>query len=104
MTWRRWLNHALKRTHGLFGEAIEYTILNQEDKIAYIQVGFQDKDVFSTATSTYISNSELLGAPAVVRIEQETPDLKKLEVTEDDLIWYKRVTEEEGENATISKT
>lgn len=94
----------MKRTHGLFGEAIEYTILNQEDKIAYIQVGFQDKDVFSTATSTYISNSELLGAPAVVRIEQETPDLKKLEVTEDDLIWYKRVTEEEGENATISKT
>lgn len=100
MTWKQWLNNALNRSHGVFGEAMEYLFINQDDKIAYCKVNHNDKELFTSAVTTYISNDELLGLPLVVTILQETPDLKLLQVTEDDKLWHKKVIEEEKEERT----
>ena len=100
MTWKQWLNNALNRSHGVFGEAMEYSFINQDDKIAYCKVNHNDKELFTSAVTTYISNDELLGLPLVVTILQETPDLKLLQVTEDDKLWHKKVIEEEEEERT----
>lgn len=97
MTWNQWLYNALKRTHGLFGEAIEFHFMNQSDKLAYLKVSYQDKDTFSSAISSYISTEELLGKPLVVTILQETPYLKQLVITDDDKLWYEKQLTEDSE-------
>lgn len=99
MTWKQWLNNALKRTHGLFGEALEYSFLNQDHRRAFLRVSFMDRDMFSTAINTYISSEELTGVPTVVKVEQETSNLKLLKVTDGDMIWYRRALEDEREDA-----
>lgn len=98
MTWRQWLNNALKRTHGLFGESIEYHFLNQDDKIAYFKVRYVDSETFATAIATYTSTDELVGAPLVVNILQQVKKLEKLDISEDDKIWLKNRIEEEKED------
>lgn len=98
MTWKQWINNSLKRTHGLFGEGIEYSFLNHDSDLAYLKVGYHDKDTFSSAVSTYISSDELVGCPLFATILQETSNLKSLEVGQDDEIWLKRAIESEDED------
>lgn len=98
MTWRQWLNNALKRNHGLFGEALEYYFIHQDDKIAYIKVGYRDRNYLSSAIATYISSDELVGHPLVVMILQETSKLIDLDVTADDKLWLQREIEQEEED------
>lgn len=98
MTWRQWLNHALKRSHGLFGESIEYHLLNEDDNIAYFKVRKVDSETFATAIATYTSSDELVGVPLVVCIVQQVKKLEDLHITEDDKIWLKRCIEEDRED------
>lgn len=100
MTWRQWLNNALKRNHGLFGEGLEYYFIHQDDKIAYIKVNYHDRDILASAISTYTSTDELVGHPLVVIILQETPNLKLFEVSTDDKLWLnKEIEEQEDDNS-----
>ncbi|CCC68642.1 hypothetical protein NCAS_0B05580 [Naumovozyma castellii] len=94
ITWKQWINNALKRSHGLFGEGIEYFIVNQEDKIAFLKVSYQDREAFSSAIGTYISTDDLIGTPLAVTTLQETSDVNNLEIGEDDKLWYKKFVEE----------
>lgn len=100
MTWRQWLNNALKRSYGIFGEGVEYSFLHVDDKVAYIRVNHVDKDTFSSSISTYISTDELVGSPLTVSILQESSSLRLLEVTDDDRLWLKKVMEEEEQDCT----
>ncbi|CCK71203.1 ribonuclease P KNAG_0G01450 [Huiozyma naganishii CBS 8797] len=88
MTWRQWINNALKRSHGIYGEGIEYYILNRDEKIIYLKVNYTDATLFSSALATYTSSDELLGFPLVVNIIQETPYLKELKTNDDDKLWF----------------
>ncbi|CAI4037227.1 hypothetical protein SMKI_02G0950 [Saccharomyces mikatae IFO 1815] len=97
MTWRQWLNNALKRSYGIFGEGVEYSFLHVEDKLAYIRVNHADKDTFSSSISTYISTDELVGSPLTVTILQECSSLNLLDITDHDRIWLKRAVSEEEE-------
>ncbi|EGA76128.1 Pop8p [Saccharomyces cerevisiae AWRI796] len=90
MTWRQWLNNALKRSYGIFGEGVEYSFLHVDDKVAYIRVNHVDKDTFSSSISTYISTDELVGSPLTVSILQESSSLRLLEVTDDDRLWLEK--------------
>lgn len=99
MTWRQLINNALRRSHGLFGEATDYHIINQEDKVAYVRIRYTDKDMFSSGISTYISSDELVGVPLVVNILQETPNLEQLDVHEDDILWLRRSIDEDIEDS-----
>ena len=98
MTWRQWLNNALKRSYGIFGEGVEYSFLHVDDKLAYIRVNHADKDTFSSSISTYISTDELVGSPLPLSILQESYSLWLLEVTDDDRLWLKKVMEEEEQD------
>lgn len=97
MTWKQWINNALRRTHGIFGEGIEYKFLDQESIRAYLQVASNDRDTFSSAVSTYTSDSELVGSPVYVLIEKESPDLMALDISIDDQVWAKNALERNSE-------
>lgn len=97
MTWKRWTSNALRRSHGVFGEGIEYFFLKQEGNLAFLKVNYRDKDTFSSAVSSYISSDELVGCPLFVTILQETSNLQSLEVTQDDEIWLRRAIESDDE-------
>lgn len=97
MTWKQWINNALRRTHGIFGEGIEYMFLDQESIRAYLQVASSDRDTFSSAVSTYTSDSELVGSPVYVLIEKESPDLMALDISIDDQVWAKNALERNSE-------
>lgn len=99
MTWKQLINNALKRTHGIFGEGIEYSFLNQDDKIAYLQVSHLNKDDFSSAISTYISSGSLIGVPITVTILQEESNLTKIQINDDDRLWMNKVIEEIKEDS-----
>ncbi|WBF10959.1 hypothetical protein N7582_000180 [Saccharomyces uvarum] len=98
MTWRQWLNSALKRSYGIFGEGVEYSFLHVDNKVAYIRVNYADKDTLASSISTYISTEDLIGAPLAVTILQESSNLERLEITDDDRIWLKRAVEEDKED------
>ncbi|CAI4056223.1 hypothetical protein SUVZ_02G0990 [Saccharomyces uvarum] len=98
MTWRQWLNSALKRSYGIFGEGVEYSFLHVDNKVAYIRVNYADKDTLASSISTYISTEDLIGAPLAVTILQESPNLERLEITDDDRIWLKRAVEDDKED------
>lgn len=102
MTWRQIINNALKRSHGIFGEGIEYFFLNQDDKIAYLKVCRTDKEIFSSGISSYISGESLIGVPLVVTILQEESNLEKIQVSDDDKLWFHRVLENEFEETQCS--
>lgn len=95
MTWRQWLNNAFKRTHGLFGEALEYYFIHQDDKVAYVKVNYHDKDLFASAIATYISSDELVGYPLIVSIAQEVSNLSNFDVSEHDKLWLQKEIEEQ---------
>lgn len=98
ITWKQWISNALRKSHGIFGEGIEYTFLNQDSNLAYVKVGLNDKDIFSSAVSTYISNEDLVGCPLFATVLQETPDLGSLEAQEEDEIWLKKAIESDDED------
>lgn len=98
MTWKQWINNALKRSHGLFGEGIEYYIINQDNRILYLRVSYKDRDLFSQAISTYISTDELVGKPLIVSIVQETDNLDKLSITDDDKLWWNKLKDDINED------
>ncbi|AET40577.1 ribonuclease P Ecym_6194 [Eremothecium cymbalariae DBVPG len=93
MTWRQFIRHALKHSHGVFGEAIEFDFLNQDNGTAYVKVGYDDRDNFSSALSSYISSDELVGFPLVIHILQSTPNAASLHVEESDFIWLNNYIE-----------
>ncbi|CCE64233.1 hypothetical protein TPHA_0H00220 [Tetrapisispora phaffii CBS 4417] len=95
LTWRRWLNAALVKSYGIFGESIEYTFLNRENQVGYVRVGKKEKDMFITALFTYISTDELFEVPLVMNILQETDSIRSLDIQEDDKLWLRRCIEEE---------
>lgn len=99
MTWRQWIKNALRRTHGIFGEGIEYEILSQESTRAYVQVSSHDKDTFSSALSTYISDNELVGSPVFVLIEKESSDPMAMSIDDDDQVWLKRTLDRNSEES-----
>lgn len=99
MTWRQLINNALKRAHGVFGEGIEYFFINQDDKITYIKVSYLDRDIFSSAISTYISSESLVGVPLAIIILQNEFALEKIQVSDDDQLWFNRALENESEEA-----
>ncbi|QLL32723.1 hypothetical protein HG536_0D02450 [Torulaspora globosa] len=99
ITWKQWVNNALRRTHGIFGEGIEYSFLHQESTRAYIQVASHDKDSFASAISTYTSDNELVGSPVFVLIENESTDLRTMDVSADDQVWVKRTMERNAEES-----
>ncbi|CCH58668.1 hypothetical protein TBLA_0A08790 [Henningerozyma blattae CBS 6284] len=94
LTWKQWITNALRRTHGLFGESIEYFFLNLDDKIAYIKLNYNDKEVFSSAITSYISNDDLAGKPLAVCVLQITDFLKDLNISKDDKLWHQKEMEE----------
>ncbi|SCW04357.1 LAFE_0H11760g1_1 [Lachancea fermentati] len=93
-TWRQFIHNAMRRCHGVFGEAIEYYFLSQENNIAYLKVNRFDKDNFSSGLSLYISSEELVGTSLVATIIQESDTIESLIVAEEDQLWLKRVIEE----------
>lgn len=95
MTWRQVIINALKRSHGIFGEGIEFDFLSVQGNRAFVKVGYEDRAQFSSALSTYISSEELIGVPLVVHILQECTKLERMKVGEDDELWFKRSLEEE---------
>ncbi|SCU83508.1 LAME_0C05424g1_1 [Lachancea meyersii CBS 8951] len=97
MTWRRFINSSLKKSHGVFGEASEYHFLNRDQNIAYLKVFVKDADTFESAISTFISSEELTEVPVLALILQKTNDISKLEVTDDDVLWHKIAISEEME-------
>ncbi|SCU99921.1 LANO_0F04346g1_1 [Lachancea nothofagi CBS 11611] len=98
MTWRQFLNEALKKSHGLFGEGCEYYFLNQDMHLAYLKVFLKDAALFSSAIATFISSDGLVGMPMVALILQSTNDARQLQITEDDLLWHGRVIDDETED------
>ena len=94
MTWRQWIKNALKRSHGIFGEGIEYYIIRHDDKTLYVKVFYKDSTVFSQAISTYISSDELVGKPLIVSIDLETPNLNEISNDPNDKLWVARLKEE----------
>ncbi|AMD21870.1 HFR015Cp [Eremothecium sinecaudum] len=98
MTWRQFINNALSKGHGIFGESIDYEFLNISDRIAFVRVGSHDHHTFTSALTTYVSGDELLGFPLVVEIIQETVNPTKLSITDDDKIWLKSYIESAQED------
>lgn len=98
ITWRQLINNALRRSHGVFGEGIEYSILNTDDKIAFFKVGYNEREMFTIALTTYISSDDLVSTPLVVSIMQQTPNLKELDVSDDDRLWLNRELERDMDN------
>ncbi|KAG0660911.1 hypothetical protein C6P45_001459 [Maudiozyma exigua] len=94
MTWRQWISNALKRSHGIFGEGIEYYIIKHDDKTLYVKVFYKDSTIFSQAISTYISSDELVGRPLIVSIVLETSNTNELSNDPNDKLWVKRLKEE----------
>ncbi|CCD23327.1 ribonuclease P NDAI_0B02920 [Naumovozyma dairenensis CBS 421] len=94
--------NALKRSYGIFGEGLEYSLIHQDDKIAYVRVSHHDKDVFSSSIATYISTDELIGSPLIVQILQETSNLESLDISSDDQLWLKKVIEENEEDTACN--
>lgn len=99
ITWKQWINNALKRAHGIFGQGVEYSFIKQIDKTAFVRVSYSDRETFSSAVTTYISSDELVGAPMIVTIEQESSQLEHIEVKEDDKLWFTRAIENEKDDA-----
>lgn len=91
------VNSALKRSHGVFGEATEYEILHLDNRNVVLKVNYHDREILSTALTTYISNEELIGIPLVINLLQETVSLTKLDIDKDDRLWFKNLIAEEQE-------
>ncbi|CCF57275.1 hypothetical protein KAFR_0C02820 [Kazachstania africana CBS 2517] len=94
LTWKQWVNNALRRSYGIFGEGLEYYFMNQEQKIAFFKVNSKDEEQFSSAIATYTSTDELVGSPLVASIIQKTSRLSDLECNKDDELWMRREEEE----------
>ena len=103
MTWRQWISNALKRSHGIFGEGIEYYIIKHDDKTLYVKVFYKDSTIFSQAISTYISSDELVGKPLIVSIVLETSNVNELSKDPNDRLWMKRLKEETRIDAECAK-
>lgn len=93
ITWLQIINSALKRSHGVFGEAIEYDVLHNDGLDSIIKVNYIDRQVFSTAMTSYISSDELVGVPLVFMIEQQQGKLSDITVPDEDLLWFKKLVE-----------
>lgn len=94
VTWIQWINSALRRSHGLFGEGCEYVIMNEDDKIAYVRVNHRDSDMFASAISVFTSSEELVGHQLTCSIIQQTPLVQDLKISDDDELWLKKELEE----------
>ena len=94
MTWRQWINSALKRSYGIFGEGIEFYIVKHDNSILYVKVVKTDKDIFAQSIATYVSSDELVGKPLVVSILIETTNVYKLSQDNDDKLWLKKLKED----------
>lgn len=97
ITLKRFISMALQKYHGLFGQGIEYSIMNHHNQTAFIKVSQIDKSCFASAVTLYVSTEDLYDHPLVALLEQETSDIKTLSVREDDQLWWKRECEEEEE-------
>lgn len=94
MTWRQWINSALKRSYGIFGEGIEFYIVKHDNSTLYVKVAKTDKDIFAQSVATYVSSDELVGKPLVVSILIETTNVYKLSQDNDDKLWLKKLKED----------
>ncbi|KAL3231479.1 Ribonucleases P/MRP protein subunit POP8 [Nakaseomyces bracarensis] len=98
ITWKQCISNALKRAHGIFGEQIELYWLRIDDKMAFVKVGYTDKETFKTAIATYVSSSDYVGTPLVISIEQESWNIRTIKVSEEDQLWLNKLIEEEIED------
>ncbi|KAL6945432.1 hypothetical protein ACO0QE_002884 [Hanseniaspora vineae] len=94
-TLKRFISMALQKYHGLFGQGIEYSIMNHHNQTAFIKVSQTDKSSFASAVTLYVSTEDLYDHPLVALLEQETSNIKNLLVGEDDQLWWRRECEEE---------
>lgn len=103
VTWLQMLNTALKRSHGVFGEAIEYELLYVDNLDTIAKVSVNDTDILTTAISTYIASDELVGTSLIINVLEQSNNLSGLTVHEDDRIWFKKLVESEAEIEAESK-
>ncbi|CDO94659.1 unnamed protein product [Kluyveromyces dobzhanskii CBS 2104] len=103
VTWLQMISTALKKSHGVFGEAIEYKVLYIDNLDAITKVSKNDADIFSTAITSFISGDELVGTPLVINIIQICTKLSGLTVHHDDMLWFKKLVETEQEADEQSK-
>ena len=94
MTWRQWINNALKRSYGIFGEGIEYYIVKHDNSQLFVKVSKSDKDTFSQSIATYVSSDELVGKSLIVSILVETTNPHKLSEDNDDKLWLGKLKDE----------
>lgn len=94
MTWRQWINNALKRSYGIFGEGIEYYIVKHDNSQLFVKVSKSDKDTFSQSIATYVSSDELVGKSLIVSILVETTNPYKLSEDNDDKLWLGKLKDE----------
>lgn len=102
LTWKQYLLHALGKNHGLFGQGLEYTVLNTKkiliDKklvnIAYVRVSKLDDKTFANAVNTYINYKLIDDKILACSVLQKTDEFDKLEVNEEESLWKKKLIDQ----------
>ena len=102
LTWKQYLLHALGKTHGLFGQGLEYTILNTKKilidekfvNIAYVKVSKLDDNTFANAVNTYINYKLIDDKILTCNVLQRTDVFDKLEVNKEESLWKKKLIEQ----------
>ncbi|OBA28604.1 hypothetical protein HANVADRAFT_93351 [Hanseniaspora valbyensis NRRL Y-1626] len=101
ITWKQFIQQALFKNHGVFGQGIEYELLSNKihrfeyrtDNIAFVKVSKLDADNFINALNIYI-NTKLLNDTELVCIElQRTDNLENLEVENSETLWKQKLIE-----------
>lgn len=101
VTWKQFIQQALFKNHGIFGQAIEYEVLrnstirneNQNDNVAFTKVSKLDADDFINALNIYI-NSKLLDETELMCTElQRTDDLELIQIENSELLWKQKLIE-----------
>lgn len=101
VTWKQFIQQALFKNHGVFGQAMEYEVLrnsiirneNQVDNVAFAKVSKLDADDFINALNIYI-NSKLLDHAELMCTElQRTDDLELIQVENSEVLWKQKLIE-----------
>lgn len=101
ITWKQFIQQALTKNHGIFGQGIEYELLannthrfeDKTDNIAFFKVSKLDSDKFSNALNIYINTKLVHDAELVCTQLQRTDNLESLEVEDSETLWKKKLIE-----------
>ncbi|XBW36113.1 hypothetical protein QEN19_001689 [Hanseniaspora menglaensis] len=101
VTWKQFIQQALFKNHGVFGQGVEYDILRttihryeeKTENIGYVKVSKMDVANLINAVNIYINTKLIEDSELVCVVVQKTDDLAAIEIESDENLWRQKLIE-----------